>query len=133
MSCYTALAPAQGLHTEQVPVDDDAIAAFAAATAAARTAFDTADANARRKARIGIVRDEHGERALSDNERRKVGQARKLLAQALDATATPQFARNAHEKALSLLAEVGVDVPQRLVVKVIDALETSRRLALTGT
>lgn len=128
---YTALGAAQDLHTETVPVDDPTITEFAAAVAAARTAFDIADANARRKARNGIVRGERGDRALSLVERRKVGQAQKLMAQAVDASSTPQFARTAHDKALSLLAEVGIDIPQRLVTKVTDALETTRRLALT--
>jgi hypothetical protein len=125
---YTAFAAAQDLHTENVPVDDDTITAFAAATAAARTAFDAADANARRKARNGIVR---GDRTLTTGERRKVGQAQKLMAQAADASATSQFARTAHDKALSLLAEVGVDIPQRLIIKAAGALEADRRLALT--
>jgi len=124
---YTAYSTAHGLHASVVPADDDAITAFVTAASDALRAFEEADANARCKAMRGIV----GEgRTLSDAQQNRLAQARTLMAQACDTTASPQFAQVAYRKALALIEEVGVRPPDRLVATTMRAIDTTHRLAL---
>ena len=126
---HTAYSEAQNLRTDTAPTDNKVIDEFVKAAAAARRAFGKADDNARRKARQGIV---HAGRKLTGAQRHKVGQARKLMAQARDASSTPGFSQTAHEKALELLDAVGLAVPEHLVDNVNRSLEAVRRAALTA-
>ncbi len=125
---HTAFGAAQGLKLETVPTDDTAIAAFVDAAAAAERAFNKADENARRKARIGIV---HNDRRLTDPDKRKLEQARKLLSTATHPGTSPTEAQAAHNKALLLLDDVGLVVPERLVTNIIRSIETVQRQAIT--
>ncbi len=126
---YSAYAKAQALHTEMVPLDDESIAAFVTAAGEAERAFGVADENARRKARLGVV---SGGRVLTIDEKRKLGQARKLMAQALDTANTAEAAALAHAKATGLLDEIGVVVPERLATAVVHQIEATHRAALTA-
>lgn len=126
---YAAYAKVQALHTEAVPLDDEQIAAFVTAAGEAERAFGVADENARRKARLGVV---SSGRILTIEEKRKLGQARKLMAQALDAANTTEAAASAHAKATELLDEVGVVVPERLTTAVVRQIEATHRAALTA-
>lgn len=126
---WTAYNKAQSLFTETIPTDDAAITGFVDAATAARRAFTQADDNARRKARQGIVTGGH---KLTPSELRKLSQARNLMAQAHDASATPEFARTAHTKALDLLDSIGLSIPERLVSKTVLAIEQAHRPALTA-
>ncbi|NTY62643.1 hypothetical protein [Mycolicibacterium sphagni] len=126
---YAAFGAAQGLKLETVPTDDAAIAAFVAAAAAAQRAFNKADQNARRKARIGIV---HDDRRLTDTDKRKLEQARKLMTTATHPGTSPTEAQAAHSKALLLLDDVGLIVPERLVTNVTRCIETVQRQAITA-
>lgn len=125
---YTAYAAANDLHTEAMPTDDDLIDEFAAAAKEAVAAFQRADESARRKARLGIG---SADRMFTVAESKKVDQARKLLAAALDPAATPSEAKTAHDRALRLLDDVGVVIPERLVTKVTLSLEAAHRQAIT--
>lgn len=126
---YTAYAAANDLHTEAMPTDDDLIDEFAAAAKDAVAAFHRADESARRKARLGIGPGDH---LFTVAESKKVDQARKLLAAALDPAATPSEATTAHDRALRLLDDVGVVIPERLVTKVTLSLEAAHRQAITA-
>ncbi|GAA2417615.1 hypothetical protein [Mycolicibacterium llatzerense] len=128
-SFYTAFGAAQSLKLETAPSDDTAIDAFVAAATAAEQAFLEADQNARRKARIGIV---HQDRRLTDTEKRKLDQARKLMSTATHPGTSPTEAQAAHTKALFLLDDVGVIVPERLVTNVTRCIETVQRQAITA-
>lgn len=125
---YTAYGDALSLHIETAPTDDDQISAFVTAANAAQRAFTAANDNALRKARLGVV---HGDRTLTREEKRKLGQARKLVAQALDPANTPELSTTAHSKAQALLDEVGVIVPERLATSVVRSIETLHQAALT--
>lgn len=125
---YTAYGEAQSLRTETIPTDDQHIADFLKAAQEAWHAFGIADENARRKARIGVV---NGDKHLAMGERRKLDQARKLLAQAMDPAASAAEAASAHAKALELLDSIGVVIPEKLTTKGIRAIEQRRQLALT--
>lgn len=126
---YTAYGLATELHSETIPGDDSSIEAFVTAAKQARDAFVRADQNALRQARLGYTA---GGRKLSAGEQRKVDQAGKLLNHAFGAGTTPQEAKSAHAKALSLLDDVGVVVPERLVAKLTLSLEQAHRPELTG-
>lgn len=126
---YAAYAKVQALHTETVPLDDEQIAAFVTAAGEAQRAFGVADENAWRKARLGVVSDG---RILTIEEKRKLGQARKLMAQALDSANTAEAAASAHAKATALLDEVGVVVPERLATVVVRQIEATHRAELTA-
>lgn len=126
---YTALGTAQTLCTETIPTDPVLITAFVNAANAARRAFDVADENARFRARRGISHNGH---KLSREERRKVDQAQKLMRQAHDPALTEAHARNALAKALDLLDEAGVVVPERLTANLTKSIETIHRKALTS-
>lgn len=126
---HTAYAEAQTLRTDAAPTDNKVIQEFVTTATAARRAFGKADDNARRKARQGIV---HANRKLTAAERRRVGQARNLMAQARDASSTRGFSQTAHAKALELLDAVGLTVPEHLVDNVNRSLEAARREALTA-
>lgn len=126
---YTAYAKVQGLQTETVPLDDDLIGDFVTAAAEAERAFGVADDSARRKARSGVVA---GGRVLTPEESRKLGQARKLMAQALDSANTTEAAASAHAKATELLDQVGVVVPERLATAVVRQIEATHRPQLTA-
>lgn len=126
---YTAFATAQTLKLENIPTDDDAITAFVNAATEAQQAFNAADENARRKARVGVSSND---RTLSATDKRKVDQARKLMATATNPAASPNEADVAHRKALELLDAVGTIIPERLVTKVTRQLETVRRQAITA-
>lgn len=126
---YTAFATAQTLKLENIPTDDDAITAFVNAATEAQQAFNAADENARRKARVGV--SSNG-RSLSAADKRKVDQARKLMATATNPAASPNESDVAHQKALELLDAVGTIIPERLVTKVTRQLETVRRQAITA-
>lgn len=126
---YTAYSTAMSLHTETIPADTDMIIKFVDAAKAARRAFDTADENARRKARLGISHDNH---KLTTDELRKIGQAQKLMRQAHDPAITEANAHNALTKALSLLDSAGVIVPERLTANVTKSIATIHRRALTS-
>ncbi|WP_207555075.1 hypothetical protein, partial [Mycobacteroides abscessus] len=125
---YTAYGEAQALRTDTVPTDDQRIADFLKAAQEALHAFGIADENARRKARIGVV---NGDKYLSTGEKRKLDQARKLLAQAMDPAASSSEASAAHAKALELLDSIGVVIPEKLATKGFRAIEQRRQLALT--
>lgn len=125
---YAAYGEAQALRTDTVPTDDQHIADFVKAAQEALHAFGIADENARRKARIGVVNDD---KHLSMGEKRKLDQARKLLAQAIDPAASSSEASAAHAKALELLDSIGVVIPEKLATKGIRAIEQRRQLALT--
>lgn len=124
---YTAYAEAIALHAETPPADDDLVTAFVAGAKKAERAFSTANDNALRKARLGII---HGNRQLTRAERRKLDQAEKLLNQALDTANTPELAKTAHAKAQALLDEVGVVIPERLTANAVRAIESVNRPAL---
>lgn len=125
---YDAYATALDLRTDTIPLDDNAIATFVAAATKARNAFTRADENARRKARKGItVNNQH----LTGNQRRNVDRARILMAQAADPSATPEFARNAQTKALDLLDEADMHIPERLIAHITRSVEAAHRAALT--
>ena len=126
---YTAFGAAQGLKLETVPTDDSAIEAFVDAAREAERAFKKADENARRKARIGIV---HQNRKLTDTDKRKLEQARKLMTTATHPGTAPTEALAAHNKALVLLDDVGLIVPERLVTNVTRCIETVQRQAITA-
>lgn len=126
---YTAYGDALSLQIETTPTDDDQISAFVTAANAAQRAFTAANDNALRKARLGVV---HGDRKLTPEEKRKLGQARNLVAQALDHANTPELATTAHSKAQELLDEVGVIVPERLATSVVRSIETLHQSALTA-
>lgn len=126
---YTAYGTAQSLHTEVIPTETDMITKFVEAAVTARRAFGTAAENARRKARLGISHDGH---RLTIGERRKIGQAQKLMRQAHDPVATEAYAHNALAKALELLDSVGAIVPERLTANVTRSIETIHRRALAG-
>jgi hypothetical protein len=126
---HSAYAEAQNLRTDTAPADNTAIDEFVTAATAARRAFGKADDNARRKARQGIV---HTNRKLTAAERRRVAQARNLMAQARDPSSTRGFSQTAHAKALDLLDAVGLTVPEHLVDNVNRSLEAVRREALTA-
>lgn len=126
---YTAFAEANALHTEAVPTNDEQINAFVIAAAAAARAFGLADENARRKGRLGVI---HGGRALTGDEKRKLGQARKLMAQALDPANTPDFAQTAQAKAQAVLDEVGLVIPERLTAEVTRSIEALHMPALSA-
>lgn len=125
---YTAYGEAQALRTETIPTDDQHIADFLKAAQEALHAFGIADENARRKARIGVV---NGDKYLSMGEKRKLDQARKLLAQAMDPAASAAEAASTHAKALELLDSIGVVIPEKLTTKGFRAIEQRRQLALT--
>lgn len=125
---YETFGAAQSLKTSRAPADDAAIEAFIVAASAAKQAFLMADQNARRKARFGIV---HQDRSLTDTEKRKLDQARKLMTTATHPGTSPTEAEAAHTKALRLLDDVGVIVPERLVAKVTQCIETVQRQAIT--
>lgn len=124
---YDAYATAVNLKTDNIPVDDETITTFVNAATKAHTAFTRADENARSKASRGII---HDNQRLNQPQRRKLEQARKLMAQATDASATPDFAHNAHTKALDLLDEVGLYIPTRLIDNVTRSIEATHRAAL---
>lgn len=126
---YTALGTAESLCTDTIPADTDMITAFVEAANAARRAFNAADENARRKARQGIGDD--GQK-LSRDERRKIDQAQKFMRQAHDPALTEAHAHNAMAKALDLLDQAGVIVPEHLRTNVTKSIETIHRRALTG-
>ena len=126
---HTALGNAQTLRTDTVPTDPVLITAFVDAANAARREFDVADENARSKARRGISHNGH---KLSDEEGRKIGLAQKLMRQAQDPALTEAHARNAFTKALGLLDEAGVIVPERLTANVTKSIETIHRKALSS-
>lgn len=126
---YTAYDAALSLRTESVPVDTEAITAFVDAATAARRAFGVADENARRKARLGIS---HNGECLTRDERRKIEQARKLMRLARDPSLAEDNARNAYAKAQSLLDNVGVVVPERLMGSASKSIEAVRQKALTS-
>lgn len=126
---YTAYSDALSLQIDTVPTDDDQIAAFVTAANAAHRAFTAANDSALRKARRGVV---HGDRTLTDAETRKLGQARKLFAQALDPANTTEGAAAAHSKAQELLDEVGLIVPDRLATTVVRSIEALHQPALTA-
>lgn len=126
---YAAYAKVQALHTETVPLDDEQIAAFVTAAGEAERAFGVADENARRKARLGVVSEG---RILTIEEKRKLGQARKLMAQALDSANTTEVAGLAHAKATELLDEIGVVVPERLATAVVRQIAATHRAELTA-
>ncbi len=126
---YTAFGAAQSLKLLNPPADDAAIDAFVAAAAQAEQAFLEADQNARRKARFGIV---HQDRRLTDTEKRKLDQARKLMTTATHPGTSPTEAEAAHTKARLLLDDVGVIVPERLVTNVTRCIETVQRQAITA-
>lgn len=126
---YTAYGDALSLQIETTPTDDDQISAFVTAANAAQRAFTAANDNALRKARLGVV---HGDRKLTPEEKRKLGQARNLVAQALDHANTPELATTAHSKAQELLDEVGVIVPERLATSVVRSIKTLHQSALTA-
>lgn len=126
---YTAYGLATELHSETIPDDDPSIEAFVTAAKQARDAFVRADQNALRQARLGYTA---GGRKFTAGEQRKVDQAGKLLNHAFGAGTTPQEAKSAHAKALSLLDDVGVVVPERLVAKLTLSLEQAHRPELTG-
>lgn len=126
---YTAYSDALSLQLDTVPTDDDQIAAFVTAANAAHRAFTAANDSALRKARCGVV---HGDRELTPAEARKLGQARKLFAQALDPANTTEAAATAHSKAQDLLDEVGLIVPERLASTVVRSIEALHQPALTA-
>ncbi|MEN4449158.1 MAG: hypothetical protein EKK51_21235 [Mycolicibacterium sp.] len=126
---YTAYDIALNLRTETTPADSDIIIKFVDAATAAQRAFGKADENARRKARLGIS---HGDQWLTPDERRKIGQAQKLMRQAHDPAVTEAAARNALTKALSLLDAAGVIVPERLTANVTKSIAGIHRRALTS-
>lgn len=125
---YTAFSTAQNLRTETIPADTTMITAFVDAASTARTAFGVADENARRKARLGISHNDH---RLTSEERRKIDQAQKLMRQAHDPVVPDENAHNALAKALSLLDDAGVIVPERLTSNVTKSIQTIHRRALT--
>lgn len=124
---YDAYATAVNLKTDDIPIDDDTITTFVNAATKAHTAFTRADENARNKASRGII---HDNQRLNHTQRRKLEQARKFMAQAADASATPEFAHNVHAKALDLLDDVGLHIPRRLIDNVTRSIETAHRAAL---
>lgn len=126
---YTAYSKVQALQTETVPFDDELIGDFVTAAAEAERAFGAADDNARRKARAGVV---SGGRTLTPEQSRKLGLARKLMAQALDSANTSEAAASAHAKATDLLDQVGVVVPERLATAVVRQIEATHRPQLTA-
>lgn len=126
---YTAYDTALSLRTETIPTDTDIIIKFVDATKAAQRAFDKADENARRKARLGVS---HGDHWLTADERRKIDQAQKLMHQAQDPAVTEAAAHNALTKALSLLDAAGVIVPERLTANVTKSITGIRSRALTS-
>ncbi|MFL0176455.1 hypothetical protein [Mycobacterium sp. SMC-13] len=126
---YTAYDTARNLRTESVPADTDIIIKFVDAAKAAQRAFGVADENARRKARLGIS---HGDHWLTDNERRKLDQAQKLMRQAHDPAVTETAAHNALTKALSLLDTAGAIVPERFTANVTKSIAAVHRRALTS-
>lgn len=126
---YTAYSDALSLQLDTVPTDDDQIAAFVTAANAAHRAFTAANDSALHKARRGVV---HGDRELTPAEARKLGQARKIFAQALDPANTTEAAATAHSKAQDLLDEVGLIVPERLASTVVRSIEALHQPALTA-
>lgn len=124
---YVALGEADALHAETVPGSDEQIAAFVSVALAAQRAFEAANENAMRKARLGIS---HGGHILSAAERQKLGQAQVLMAQALDESSSAQFAKTAIGKARELLDAVGAVVPERLAAKALLSIERVHRQAL---
>ncbi|MEN4464499.1 hypothetical protein VXE65_21010 [Mycolicibacterium conceptionense] len=126
---YTAYSDALSLQLDTVPTDDNQIAAFVTAANAAHRAFTAANDSALRKARCGVV---HGDRELTPAEARKLGQARKIFAQALDPANTTEAAATAHSKAQDLLDEVGLIVPERLASTVVRSIEALHQPALTA-
>ena len=124
---YEAYAAAVNLKTDDIPIDDGTITTFVDTATKAHTAFTRADENARNKASRGII---HSNQRLNHTQRRKVEQARKFMAQAADASATPEFAHNVHAKALELLDDVGLHIPKRLIDNVTRSIETTHRAAL---
>lgn len=126
---YTAYDTARNLRTESVPADTDIIIKFVNAAKGAQRAFGVADENARRKARLGIS---HGDHWLTDNERRKLDQAQKLMRQAHDPAVTETAAHNALTKALGLLDAAGAIVPERLTANVTKSIAAVHRRALTS-
>lgn len=127
---YTAFTNARALHLETAPTDDEQISAFVVAATVALQAFTTADDNARRKARLGVI---HGDRKLTEPEAHKLEQARKLLAHALDPANTPELATQAHAKAQKLLDEVGLIIPERLTATTVRSIEALHQIALPTT
>lgn len=125
---YTAFGTAQALCTETVPADTDMIIAFVDAATAARRAFNAADENARRKARLGIS---HGGHRLTPDERHKLDQAQKLMRLAHDPAVTDENAHTALAKARSLLDDAGAIIPERLTANITKSIETVHRRALT--
>lgn len=127
---YTAFTEARSLHVETAPTDDEQITAFVTAATAAQRAFTVANDNALRKARRGVI---HGGRKLTEHETRKLGQARKLLAHALDPANTPELANQAHAKAQDLIDEVGLIIPERLTATTMRSIEALHTIALSAT
>lgn len=127
---YTAFTNARALNLETAPTDDKQISAFVVAATVALQAFTTADDNARRKARLGVI---HGDRTLTKPEAHKLDQARKLLAHALDPANTPELATQAHTKAQKLLDEVGLIIPERLTATTVRSIEALHQIALPAT
>ena len=69
-------------------------------------------------------------RKLTRAETRRLEQARKLLAQALDPANTPELATQAHTKAHELLDEVGLIIPERLTATTVRSIEALHQTAL---
>jgi hypothetical protein len=124
---YTALAEAHALCIDTVPTDDQQITAFVTAATNAQRAFTAANDNALRKARLGVI---HGDRKLTRDQTRKLGQARKLLAQALDPANTPELATHAHAKVQELIDDVGLIVPERLTATTVRSIAALHKAAL---
>ncbi|WP_142386871.1 hypothetical protein [Mycobacterium hubeiense] len=126
---HAAYADALALRSDSAPTDDELITAFARAAAAAAYAFGLADENARRKGRIGVI---HGNRQLNGDEKRKLDQARKLMAQAMDPATPSDNARQAQAKAREFLDQIGLVVPERLTAKAIQSIEALHKPALAA-
>ena len=126
---YTAYGTVQNLCTETIPTESTMVIAFAEAAENARRAFGVADQNARSKARRGISHNGH---KLSPEERRKIDQAQKLMRQAHDPALTEAHAHNALTKALALLDDAGVIVPERLTANIAKSIDTIHRKSLTS-
>lgn len=126
---HEAFSKASALNLERTPSDDAHITAFITAADEAQRAFEAANDNALRKARVGII---SGGRQLTDAEQRRLSQARKLLNQALDPESTHSEATTAQTKAYRILDEVGVVVPERLKARTIRSIEALHKPELTA-
>jgi len=127
---HEAYSKASALNVERPPHLDAAITAFVTAADDAQRAFGAASDNALRKARVGII---SAGRQLTSDEQRRLGQARKLLNQALDPASTQEEATTAHTKAYRILDEVGVVVPERLKARTIRSIEALHKSELTAS